>query len=60
MDETRLFLVVPNDRARVILYFEGARALEQAAHWDCGVCFSGDIHNLPERFPIQPALESLL
>lgn len=51
---------MPNDRARLILYVVGARALEQAAHRNYGVCFSGDIHNLPEHFPVQPALGSLI
>jgi len=38
------------------LYFEGDRALEQAALEGCGVSFSVDIQHLPGRSPVQPAL----
>ena len=39
-----------------LLYWEGARALAQAAQRSCGVSFSGDIQNLPGHNPVQPAL----
>ena len=42
-----------------LLYFEGERAVEQAAQTGCGVS-SGDIQDLPGCFSGQPAVGKLL
>jgi len=39
-----------------LLYFEGNRAVEQAAQGGCGVSFSGDIQDPPGWGPVRPAL----
>lgn len=42
------------------LYCEGDIALQQAAQRGCGASFSGDTQDLPNCFPVQPAVGSLL
>ncbi|PKU44304.1 hypothetical protein llap_5391 [Limosa lapponica baueri] len=39
-----------------LLYFEGGRALEEAAQGGGGISFSGDIQTPPGHVPVQPAL----
>ena len=51
---------VPYEDDEKILYFEGNRALAQAAQKGCGFSFSGDIQMLPGCFPVQPTLGNLL
>ena len=51
---------VPYELKKSLLYFEGGRALQQAAERDCEVYFSGDIKNPPGHFPQQPTLGNLL
>jgi len=70
-DGARLFSVVPSNRTRDNghklkhkkfhlnmrnNFFEGGRALAQAAQRCCGVSFSGGIQNPPGCGPVQPAL----
>lgn len=43
-----------------LLCFGGNRALEQVVHRSSEVSFSGDIHDLPGHFPVQPCLRKLL
>ncbi|PKU48374.1 hypothetical protein llap_1282 [Limosa lapponica baueri] len=70
-DGVRLFSVVPSNRTRGNKhklehrkfhlnvqknFFEGDRALEQAAQRGCRVIFSGDTQNPPGCVPVQPGL----
>ena len=64
MDGARLFLVVPTYRTRgtngnagsskKFLYYDGGRALEQAAQGGSGVSFSGGTQNPPGHVSVQP------
>lgn len=47
---------VPSEYEGKLLYTAGGRALEQAAQRGCGASFSGEIQNLSEHNPVQPAL----
>ena len=48
-----------SEHEKKLHYFDGDRALEQAAQRGCGVT-SGDIQNLPGHFPVQPTPGNLL
>ena len=47
---------VPSEHEEELLPSEGGGALESVAQKGCGVSFSGDIKDLPERRPVQPAV----
>ena len=50
---------IPYEHERKNLYYEGDRALEQAAQRGCAVCFSGDSQDLPGCFPAQSTVGNL-